>query len=116
VRPAEGQEDRPVLDLRHRRVGRVAIHDQDAFLDRPEVLLGHFMRAARGEHEDHHVSGMKDPEIPAVADLAFAGDEDQPAGLVGMPQRLLLAVGHQLVVHRLEQGQEPLQAVGQRAL
>ena len=39
-----------------------------------------------------------------------------PAGLVGMPQRLLLTVLDQVIVERLEQGQEPLQAIGQRAL
>src|SRR5512135_3391532 len=80
------------------------------------MLLGHLMRTARGEDEDDHIGRMEDPQVPAVADLPVPGGEDQPAGLVGMPERLLLTVFHQVVVHRLEQGQQPLQAVGERPL
>ena len=58
---------------------------------------------------------MEDPEIPPIADLPLEHDEDQPPRLVGVPQRLPLAVLHQRLVHRLEQRDQALQAVGDRA-
>ena len=79
------------------------------------MLLGHVVGAARIQHEDHRVFGVKDPQGPAVADFTFDRGENQPARLVGVPVLLLLVVLDQLLVDRLEQRGQPLQSLGQRA-
>jgi hypothetical protein len=58
---------------------------------------------------------MEDPEILPIADLPLDAGEDQPAGLVGVPERLRLAVPDQRPVHLLEEREQVFQAVGDRA-
>ena len=116
MRPAERQNDQPTLDLVDRLVRLVAVHHQDATaLHRTKVLLRHVVRPARRQHEDHHLGGMEDPQVPSVSDLPLDAGEDQPTGLVGMPQRLPLAPPDQRLVHRLEERNQVPQAVGDRA-
>src|SRR5439155_18523835 len=73
MRPAEGQNDLPFLDLLHRLVRRVAVNAEDPFLDWPQMLFGHVVRPATVEDEDHGLLRMEDPQEPAEADLAFHG-------------------------------------------
>ncbi len=83
--PAKGQDDQTRFDLVDRLVSLEAIYYEDAGLDRPQMLFRDIMGPAHRQEEDNDLFRVKDPQIPAVANLTLAGDEDQPAGLVGMP-------------------------------
>ncbi len=49
--------------------------------------LRHVVAAGRVEAKGHGVLAQEDPEPPAISRLAFPGDEDHPAGLVGLGER-----------------------------
>jgi hypothetical protein len=89
-----------------------AIDHEDAVFNRPHVFLRDIVGAAGGQDEHDGLSRVEHPEIPAVADLALHGGEDQPARRVAMPPALLLTALDQGVIQRLEQGHELLPAAG----
>ena len=84
--PAERQDDHPVLDPAHRLVGRIAIHHQHPARLGPIVVLGDRVTAAGIQQIDHRVRTQHDPQPPAVALLAFQGDEHRPPRLVALMQ------------------------------
>src|SRR6266542_3683443 len=43
------------------------------------------------QHEDDDVLSEEQPQLPAIADLTLDAGKHQPAGLVGVPEGLLLA-------------------------
>jgi hypothetical protein len=50
VRPAKRQDDSTLLHLRQRLVGRMAIHHQNAFGQRPQMFLRYVVAAAAGQY------------------------------------------------------------------
>ena len=101
--------------LRHGLIGRVSIdHEHDAGVG-GEVAFGDVVAARRVEAEYHRVLGEEDPQPPAMADLPFLFNEDQPTSFVGLRETGLRTVCQQGVVDRLEERLEPLHSAVHRA-